>query len=90
MIGLIAAYFNDTTNYSGYITTVSLIEKYIGSGIASELMNICMSYAKRCNFKEINLEVHKDNIKAIHLYHKFGFLDFANKDNFILMKLTGF
>jgi GNAT superfamily N-acetyltransferase len=89
LIGLVAAYFNDASNHSGYVSTVSLKKEYIGSGIASELMSICIGYARRYNFKEINLEVHKDNIKAIHLYHKFGFLDFSNKDNFILMKLQG-
>ena len=90
IIGLIAAYFNDTINKTGYITTVSLMKGYMGSGIASELMILCLGYAKRYNFKEINLEVHKDNIKAIRLYHKFGFLDYENKDEFILMKLTDF
>jgi ribosomal protein S18 acetylase RimI-like enzyme len=53
-------------------------------------MDICINYAKQNNFKEINLEVHKDNTKAINLYHKFGFLDYGNKDEFRLMKLTGF
>jgi ribosomal protein S18 acetylase RimI-like enzyme len=90
IIGLIAAYFNDKINNVGYITTVSLISRYTGSGIASELMDICINYAKQNYFKAINLEVHKDNTKAINLYHKFGFLDYGNKDEFILMKLTGF
>lgn len=90
LIGLVAAYFNDTIKHSGYITTVSLINRYTGSGIASELMDICIKYAKQNYFREINLEVHKENTKAINLYHKFGFLDYGNKDDFILMKLTGF
>jgi ribosomal protein S18 acetylase RimI-like enzyme len=90
LIGLVAAYFNDAIKHSGYITTVSLINRYTGSGIASELMDICIKYAKQNNLREINLEVHKDNTKAINLYHKFGFLDYGNKDDFILMKLAGF
>ena len=87
LIGLVAAYFNDAENHSGYITNVSITKDYKESGIASELMNMCIRYAKQCKVKEIKLEVHKDNSPAIHLYNKFGFVDCKNKDDFMLMKL---
>ena len=89
LIGLVAVYFNDLHNQTGFITNASLIKKYMNKGIASELMNICIQYAKQYNFKEINLEVHKDNSPAIRLYKKFGFMDFETKDDLIVMKLKG-
>ncbi len=87
LIGLAAAYFNDAENHSGYITNVSITKDYKESGIASELMNMCIRYAKQYNFKEIKLEVHKDSSTAIHLFKIFGFFDYKNKDDFMLMKL---
>jgi ribosomal protein S18 acetylase RimI-like enzyme len=88
LIGLVAAYFNDMKNYSGYITNVSVVRKYIGKGIASELLNICIEYAIKNNFKEINLEVSEESNNAIHLYKNCGFLEFKSKDDFLLMKLV--
>lgn len=88
LIGLVAAYFNDMENLKGYITSVSLEKKYMGTGIASRLMNKCISYAKEHKFKEIKLRVQKDNASAIRLYKKFYFTDFENRGNFVLMKLT--
>jgi GNAT superfamily N-acetyltransferase len=87
LIGLAAAYFDDLGNQSGYITNISVTRDYKELGIASELMNLCISYAKQYKVKEIKLEVCRDNSPAIHLYKKFGFMDYKNKDNFILMKL---
>jgi len=87
LVGLVAAYFNDTDGQVGYITNVSTIRTYMGKGIASELMNMCIQYAKQYNVKEIKLEVHKDNRPAINLYKEFGFMDYKNKDDFMLMKL---
>ena len=87
LIGLAAAYFNDMENYTGYITNVSITKEYMESGIATELMNMCIRYAKQYKVKEIKLEVNKYNSPAIQLYNKFGFIDYKNKDNFMLMKL---
>jgi ribosomal protein S18 acetylase RimI-like enzyme len=87
LIGLIAAYFNDSKNLVGYITNVSIARDFAGLGIASQLMNICIDYATKNNFREISLEVSKNNPEAIHLYRKFGFIAITNIDNLLLMKL---
>jgi ribosomal protein S18 acetylase RimI-like enzyme len=89
LVGLVATYFNDMENRSGYITNVSITKNYMGLGIASELMNMCIRYASQYNFKEIELEVYKDNNPAILLYKKYGFMDCKNRGDFVLMKLTG-
>lgn len=87
LIGLIAAYFNDTETQLGYITNVSIIKEQKNKGITSELLENCIKYARQNNFKEIILEVHKDNTPAINLYEKFNFLNFDSKKNNRLMKL---
>jgi GNAT superfamily N-acetyltransferase len=87
LIGLVAAYFNDTVKYSGYITSVSIIEEYKRKGVGSVLLHTCIDYAIKSNFKEILLEVSRENKNAIRFYNKFGFLDFETKDESVMMKL---
>ena len=86
LTGLIAAYFNDKENHSGFITNVSVVNEYAGSGLASELLKNCINYAGEKNFKEINLEVSHKNEQAIGLYKKYDFHQTGVKDDLIIMK----
>lgn len=86
LIGFIAAYFNDTTNSSAYITNVSVARNFAGAGIASKLLNMCIEYARNNNFTELTLEVYKNNNPAVRLYNKFGFKNIEIKDDAIIMK----
>jgi ribosomal protein S18 acetylase RimI-like enzyme len=88
LIGLVATYYNDLENHVGFITNVSVIKRFMGRGIASELMNKCISYAKKNHFREISLEVSKESKEAIYVYEKIGFQKFESKDDFLLMKLV--
>jgi len=88
LIGLVAAYFNDMVDHSGYITNVSVTKDYMGLGIASELMKMSVDYAEQHNFKDIRLEIQKNNSSAINLYRKFGFVDCEERDDFLLLKLV--
>jgi len=81
LIGLIAAYFNDDINCTGFISNVSVIENYNGKGLASELMKMCLNYALQNNFKEIKLEVNRNNLNAIKLYKNFNFQEIENSNN---------
>ncbi len=85
LIGIIAAYFNDSINYSGFITNVSVIDDYKDKGLASKLMNMCINYAQKNNFKEIKLEVNFKNFNAIKLYNRFNFSELEKKNDTILM-----
>lgn len=87
LAGLAAAYFNDPENRFGYITNLSRMKRFAGLGIASGLMDLCIRYARQRNFKEIRLEVHKDNGAAVSLYRKSGFVDYESKNDFLFMKL---
>lgn len=55
------------------IININVLEEYQNQKIASKLLehmvNECISH----NVKNITLEVKETNIKAIHLYEKFGF-----------------
>ena len=86
LIGLIAAYFNDSKNHVGFITNVSTVKEYSGKGIASQLMNRCIAYAIEKQFSEITLEVFHKNSSAFELYKKFHFKQTAVKDDLIIMK----
>ena len=86
LIGLIAAYFNDKENHTGFITNVSVVSEYGGRGLAAELLKNCIHYAIEKNFKEINLEVSHKNEQAIRLYKKHDFYQTSVKDDLIIMK----
>jgi len=45
-----------------------------GHRLGQRLMDISKEYAKECNLKQISLEVRVDNIAAINLYRRNGFL----------------
>ena len=86
MIGLVAAYFNDFEGKTSYITNVSTIEEYKGKGIASNLLNKCIAYARQNKYKCICLEVAKSNHYAVSLYKKMGFQVHEDKDILLLMQ----
>lgn len=89
LVGLVAAYFNDPENVTGYITNVSILSNYMRLGIAGELIKNCIDFAIHHRFDEISLEVNVANDSAIRLYSKFGFVDFGIKGDCMLMKVTG-
>lgn len=87
LIGLLACYFNDLKNFTGFITNVSTIKIFKGKGIASTLIRQCVGYAKKNKFNEVLLEVFRDNEPAINLYRKFNFIQIGKKNDLIVMKI---
>jgi ribosomal protein S18 acetylase RimI-like enzyme len=87
LAGLVAAYFNDAENHSGYITNVSVLGNYKGKGIGYELMNRCIEFAIQNSFNQIKLEVAENNDNAIQLYKKLNFTIFEKKDKKVGMIL---
>ena len=53
---------------------ISVAKSEWGSGIGSALLEKCISFAKDNGIEIINLDTRSDNIRAISLYKKFGFL----------------
>lgn len=52
---------------------ISVKRKYWNLGVGSRLLKEVISYAKENGIEILNLEVRKDNTRAVHLYEKFGF-----------------
>ena len=71
---------------------VAVIEEYQGKKLASKLMQHLINRCKEKNVRTIFLEVNTNNNKALGLYNKFGFSEYARRKNYygdndaILMK----
>ena len=87
LIGLIAAYFNETQPPSAFITNVSTDKNFMGLGIASQLLKNCIGYAKENNCFEIYLEVNSKNLPAINFYKKYHFIQTEIKGGNLILKL---
>lgn len=87
LIGMIAVYLNDVRGSIGYISNVCVEDKYKGYNIASNLMIMCIDYAKKNKFKNIILEVNEKSKAAIHLYNKFNFKSMSINNEIIKMLL---
>jgi len=57
-----------------------------GQSLSEILMNKCMEKIKKIGY-QVKLEVHKENIKALLLYRKYGFIDFSDYELMMLRKL---
>ncbi len=87
LAGLVAVYCNDVETKSAYITSVSVVRECSGLGIASRLLEMCISYVELNFFTKIVLEVNASNAPAVNLYKKYGFAIFESKESSFLMKL---
>lgn len=52
---------------------ISILKSEWNRGVGSEMMEKLIGFAKEIGIEIISLEVRSDNIRAIHLYEKFGF-----------------
>lgn len=76
LVGLLSIYCNNNKHNSGFITNLSVLPTHYKRTIASSLLKSCIEYAKKLKLAEIKLEVHGDNIAAVHLYKKYGFYEY--------------
>lgn len=87
LVGLVAAYFNDQSKETGFITSVSTEFEHVGQGLACSMIKMCIDYARDHKFGCILLEVSKFNQKALKLYRKFDFREVEEKEEVVLMRL---
>jgi len=83
LVGLIAAYDNNLDKV-GFITNVSVEEEYYGKGMSQSLLNECIKYYTDKKFDSINLEVFRQNEKAISFYLKHNFEIINNNEEKII------
>jgi ribosomal protein S18 acetylase RimI-like enzyme len=87
LVGLVAAYCNDRKTCISYVSSVSVLREWSGKGIAVRLMEHCIEYARTIGFWQISLKVGGDNVPAIGLYEKLGFVMRTSDRVFITMNL---
>ncbi len=87
LVGLVAVYCNDQEKRIAYITSVSVLKAKTGKGIARHLMRHCVEYVKKSAMQKISLEVAQDNLPAVKLYEKSGFMVVKTNPTFITMDL---
>jgi GNAT superfamily N-acetyltransferase len=87
MIGLLAGYFNNNAELSGFISSLSVKKEYQSRGIASTLLDSAIEYGKSNEFKNIKLEVRNENKPALRIYQKAGFTNVSSAGNKIVMEL---
>ena len=64
------------------INNIFVLEKYRSFGIASKLMEEIIDLGRKSDIINITLEVKEDNIPAINLYKKYGFLERAKRKGY--------
>lgn len=87
LVGLVAVYCNDLEKRIAYITNVSVLRESTGQGIAESLIKQCVERTKALGMHQVSLEVSSDNIPAIGLYEKGGFVTGKTKTPFVAMDL---
>jgi ribosomal protein S18 acetylase RimI-like enzyme len=87
LAGLIAGYFQDPVDRSGFISNVSVLRDYSGEGLASGLMDRCTEKARKLGLRALRLEVAPANSPAIHLYRKFKFVECGRTSTNLTMQL---
>jgi len=78
LVGLVATYCNDQEKRIAYITSVSVLKEWTGKGIASKLISQCIEHVIASGMRQMVLEVGGENVSAIRLYEKRGFLAAGN------------
>lgn len=73
LIGLVAAYCNESEKQTAFITNVSVLPSWRTHGIASRLAAECIDYVARIGFTRIELKADSRNPVVGHLYARLGF-----------------
>jgi ribosomal protein S18 acetylase RimI-like enzyme len=87
LVGLVAAYMNDSRTRAGFITSVSVAKDFIGRGIASALLDRCLEKSRQEGMKTIRLEVGLKSPEAIQLYKNLGFSEIAREGETVSMQM---
>lgn len=90
--------FFEVSNVAGEseLFDIAIKKEFQGRGYSKILMEQLLKVCKEKNSRTIFLEVNKINLRAIKLYEKFGFKEYAIRKNYygendaVLMKLEDF
>lgn len=72
-LGYAAMYANNTESKIAFITLLAVKPEKQGMRIGRNLLEACLERARQCGMHNVQLEVRKENVKAIGLYQAAGF-----------------
>ena len=88
LIGLIAAYLSSGDIRSAFITNISVTKEFTGRGIASRLLRNCIAHCTKNSYFVINLEVNRNNSRAISFYEKHQFKQSGAREDSLVLTLN--
>ena len=82
----IAFYENDKSRESAFLTMIAVSKSSWQLGYGEELLKFSIKEIDKKGFKFYKLQVKEDNLKAIRLYQKYGFINVGVKDGVVNME----
>jgi ribosomal-protein-alanine N-acetyltransferase len=83
--GFIAFYCNDPDRKVAFISMVVVDPGAGGQGIGAALVRQVLETARDRSFGRVELEVHRENRRAVRLYESFGFASVEEEGDFLKM-----
>jgi len=71
-----------SAEYFGYIGE----REYWGRGLGREIIAFGVAAARKCRLSEIEIRVRSDNLRAVHLYYRTGFVSYDEQDGVLRMR----
>ncbi len=87
LVGLVAVYLSDEDRRCAFVTNVSVDRGHQRLGIASTLVAMCIEHAARDGLEKIELEVDGENIAALDLYARIGFIESQVRGRTLVMQM---
>lgn len=69
---------------------ISILKEFWGLGLGKALMNACIQCAKNAGYKQLELNVVAENVRAISLYKSIGFEEFGRNPRGFNSRLSGY
>lgn len=69
---------------------ICLVKEYRGLGLGTALTKDCVQCAKDAGYAQVELDVVADNVSAIHLYQKLGFVEYGRNPKGFRSRRSGY
>ena len=83
----VAFYENDKNNEVAYLTMIAVCKACWHLGYGKRLLEFSINQIREKGYKFYRLEVKKDNLKAIKLYEKYGFMLRGEENGMLNMEM---
>ena len=69
---------------------MSVLKEFWGLGIGRALMASCIECAKAAGYHQLELNVVAENVRALSMYEKAGFVEYGRNPKGFRSRITGF